>query len=145
MLESDAEPERVKELVRLAHDTCFTEAALANPVPEVDPVEAGRHARVVATGRSDYPNQINNCLCFPGLFRGALDCRAREINEAMKVAAARAIAATATGVARRRPGDGAGKGGRPGEIRPGLDRPQDGVGFRGALDPGAPGGDPPPL
>lgn len=66
--------------------------ALANPVPEIDPVEAYPVARVVATGRSDYPNQINNCLCFPGLFRGALEARAREINEPIKLAAARAIA-----------------------------------------------------
>lgn len=66
--------------------------ALANPDPEIAPEEAATVARVVATGRSDYPNQINNCLCFPGLFRGALDVRAREINEEMKLAAARAIA-----------------------------------------------------
>ena len=67
--------------------------ALANPTPEVPPVEAHRYARIVATGRSDFPNQINNVLAFPGIFRGALDARAREINEAMKMAAARAIAA----------------------------------------------------
>ncbi len=66
--------------------------ALANPDPEVDPVGAGEHAAVVATGRSDYPNQINNVLAFPGVFRGALDARARFITEAMKVAAARALA-----------------------------------------------------
>ena len=66
--------------------------ALANPVPEIMPEEAARYARVIATGRSDYPNQINNVLCFPGIFRGALDCRAGEINEAMKLAAAQAIA-----------------------------------------------------
>jgi len=66
--------------------------ALANPDPEVDPVGAGQHAAVVATGRSDYPNQINNVLAFPGVFRGALDARARFITEAMKVAAARALA-----------------------------------------------------
>ena len=66
--------------------------ALANPVPEVMPEEAAPYARIVATGRSDYPNQINNVLCFPGLFRGVLDSRAREINEAMKLAAAQAIA-----------------------------------------------------
>ncbi len=66
--------------------------ALANPVPEVMPEEAARYARIVATGRSDYANQINNVLCFPGLFRGLLDCRAREINDEMKLAAARAIA-----------------------------------------------------
>jgi malate dehydrogenase (oxaloacetate-decarboxylating) len=66
--------------------------ALANPVPEVDPAGARRHAAVVATGRSDEPNQINNVLAFPGVFRGALDAQARSITEAMKVAAARAIA-----------------------------------------------------
>jgi malate dehydrogenase (oxaloacetate-decarboxylating) len=66
--------------------------ALANPDPEVDPEGAREHAAVVATGRSDYPNQINNVLAFPGVFRGALDSRARNISERMKVAAARAIA-----------------------------------------------------
>jgi malate dehydrogenase (oxaloacetate-decarboxylating) len=66
--------------------------AMANPNPEVSPEEAARFARIVATGRSDYPNQINNVLCFPGVFRGALDVRAREITETMKTAAARAIA-----------------------------------------------------
>ncbi|HEV3012306.1 MAG TPA: NAD-dependent malic enzyme, partial [Actinomycetota bacterium] len=67
--------------------------ALANPDPEVDPAGARRHAAVVATGRSDEPNQINNVLAFPGVFRGALDAGAHTISEAMKVAAARAIAA----------------------------------------------------
>jgi malate dehydrogenase (oxaloacetate-decarboxylating) len=67
--------------------------ALANPDPEVDPAGARRHAAVVATGRSDEPNQINNVLAFPGVFRGALDAGAHAITEAMKVAAARAIAA----------------------------------------------------
>ncbi|TVR86216.1 MAG: NAD-dependent malic enzyme [Spirochaetaceae bacterium] len=67
--------------------------ALANPIPEIMPEEAAGHARVIATGRSDYPNQINNVLAFPGIFRGALDSRATEINEEMKLAAARAIAA----------------------------------------------------
>ncbi|MDQ1713712.1 MAG: hypothetical protein QOE45_3162 [Frankiaceae bacterium] len=66
--------------------------ALANPVPEVDPEVAARTARVVATGRSDLPNQINNVLAFPGVFRGALDVRASTVNEAMKLAAADAIA-----------------------------------------------------
>jgi malate dehydrogenase (oxaloacetate-decarboxylating) len=66
--------------------------ALANPNPEVHPDVAGRHARVVATGRSDFPNQINNVLVFPGIFRGALDVRATRISEAMKLAAATAIA-----------------------------------------------------
>jgi malate dehydrogenase (oxaloacetate-decarboxylating) len=66
--------------------------ALANPDPEVDPTGAGEYAAVVATGRSDYPNQINNVLAFPGVFRGALDARARFITEKMKAAAARALA-----------------------------------------------------
>jgi malate dehydrogenase (oxaloacetate-decarboxylating) len=66
--------------------------ALANPDPEIRPEIAGEHVRVMATGRSDYPNQINNVLCFPGLFRGVLDARAWDINEEMKVAAAHAIA-----------------------------------------------------
>jgi len=66
--------------------------AMANPTPEIAPEEIDDIAGVVATGRSDYPNQINNVLCFPGIFRGALDCRAKEINEAMKLAAAEAIA-----------------------------------------------------
>jgi malate dehydrogenase (oxaloacetate-decarboxylating) len=66
--------------------------ALANPNPEVHPDVAGRHARIVATGRSDFPNQINNVLVFPGIFRGALDVRATGISEGMKLAAATAIA-----------------------------------------------------
>ncbi len=66
--------------------------AMANPDPEIDPELAEEHVRVMATGRSDFPNQINNVLCFPGMFRGALDCRASVINEEMKVAAAQAIA-----------------------------------------------------
>ena len=67
--------------------------ALSNPTPEVHPDVAGRYAAVVATGRSDFPNQINNVLAFPGVFRGALDCGARRITEGMKLAAAAAIAA----------------------------------------------------
>jgi malate dehydrogenase (oxaloacetate-decarboxylating) len=66
--------------------------ALANPDPEVDPIGASKFAAVVATGRSDYPNQINNVLAFPGVFRGALDAGATAITEHMKVAAAQAIA-----------------------------------------------------
>ncbi|MGB0101673.1 MAG: NADP-dependent malic enzyme [Nocardioides sp.] len=65
---------------------------LANPTPEVHPDVAHRHARVVATGRSDFPNQINNVLAFPGIFRGAFDAHATAITEGMKVAAAEAIA-----------------------------------------------------
>jgi malate dehydrogenase (oxaloacetate-decarboxylating) len=67
--------------------------AMANPNPEVNPEEAVPHVRIMATGRSDYPNQINNVLCFPGIFRGALDVRAPAITEEMKMAAAGAIAA----------------------------------------------------
>jgi malate dehydrogenase (oxaloacetate-decarboxylating) len=68
--------------------------ALANPVPEIMPDAAlAAGARVVATGRSDFPNQVNNSLVFPGLFRGALDVRARHVNETMKIAAAERLAA----------------------------------------------------
>ena len=67
--------------------------AMANPTPEVQPEDVSDHVRIMATGRSDYPNQINNVLAFPGVFRGALDVRATTINEEMKLAAARAIAA----------------------------------------------------
>jgi malate dehydrogenase (oxaloacetate-decarboxylating) len=67
--------------------------AMANPTPEIFPDEAKKAGvRIIGTGRSDYPNQVNNVLAFPGVFRGALDVRAREINEEMKVAAAYAIA-----------------------------------------------------
>jgi malate dehydrogenase (oxaloacetate-decarboxylating) len=66
--------------------------AMANPNPEVTPEEASEYSRIIATGRSDYPNQINNVLAFPGIFRGALDVRADQITEPMKMAAARAIA-----------------------------------------------------
>jgi malate dehydrogenase (oxaloacetate-decarboxylating) len=66
--------------------------AMANPTPEIMPEEAGPYVRVMATGRSDYPNQINNSCCFPGFFRGMLDVRARSVNEEMKLAAAHALA-----------------------------------------------------
>jgi malate dehydrogenase (oxaloacetate-decarboxylating) len=66
--------------------------AMANPNPEVMPEDAAPHVRIMATGRSDYPNQINNVLCFPGIFRGALDAGAPNITEEMKLAAARGIA-----------------------------------------------------
>ena len=66
--------------------------AMANPYPEIMPEIAGPHVAVMATGRSDYPNQINNVLAFPGIFRGALDCYASDINDEMKLAAAHAIA-----------------------------------------------------
>jgi malate dehydrogenase (oxaloacetate-decarboxylating) len=71
--------------------------ALSNPEPEVHPEVAGAHALVVATGRSDFPNQINNVLAFPGVFRGALDVRAATITEGMKLAAADALAALVGG------------------------------------------------
>jgi malate dehydrogenase (oxaloacetate-decarboxylating) len=73
--------------------------AMSNPDPEIAPEAAYPHVAVMATGRSDYPNQINNVLCFPGLFRGALDCRAQTITEGMKMAAAEAIAAVIPGEA----------------------------------------------
>ncbi len=75
---------------------CFI-FAMANPNPEVDPVIARKYAAVVATGRSDYPNQINNVLCFPGIFAGAFDVGATKITENMKLAAADAIAAVVAG------------------------------------------------
>ena len=78
-------------VARMAPDAIIF--GLANPNPEVHPDIANRHARVVATGRSDYPNQINNVLAFPGIFRGAFDVRATSITEGMKLAAADAIAA----------------------------------------------------
>lgn len=70
--------------------------AMANPIPEIMPEDAVDYVAVMATGRSDYPNQINNVLCFPGIFRGALNCRASRINEEMKLAAANAIAGIIT-------------------------------------------------
>jgi Malic enzyme len=66
--------------------------AMANPIPEIQPEEMPDNVAVVATGRSDYANQINNVLVFPGMFRGLLDSRARSVTMSMKVAAARAIA-----------------------------------------------------
>jgi len=79
-----------KDLANMAKDPIVF--AMANPIPEIMPEDAAGHVAVMATGRSDYPNQINNVLCFPGIFRGALNCRASRINEAMKLAAANAIA-----------------------------------------------------
>ena len=70
--------------------------ALANPEPEVDPAEATKHAAVVATGRSDFPNQINNVLAFPGVFRGLLDAHSAEITPLMLLAAAKALAGVVT-------------------------------------------------
>ncbi len=86
----------VRDVKSMARDRIIF--AMANPVPEIQPEEVDRFARVIATGRSDYPNQINNVLCFPGFFRGLLDSRARTVNEDMKIAAAHAIASC---VARR--------------------------------------------
>ncbi len=81
---------RIEHIQAMAHDPIVF--AMANPSPEIEPEVAEPYVRVMATGRSDYPNQINNVLCFPGMFRGALDSRAVTINEAMKLAAAKAIA-----------------------------------------------------
>jgi malate dehydrogenase (oxaloacetate-decarboxylating) len=78
------------DVARMAADAIIF--AMANPMPEVHPDVAHRHARVVATGRSDFPNQINNVLAFPGIFRGAFDVHATSITEGMKLAAAEAIA-----------------------------------------------------
>ena len=80
------------DLKRMADDPIVF--AMANPEPEIMPEVAYPHVAVMATGRSDYPNQINNVLCFPGLFKGALDCRATDITDEMKIAAAHAIADT---------------------------------------------------
>lgn len=85
---------KVADVKKMAHDPIVF--ALANPNPEIDPEEAMPYVRVMATGRSDFPNQINNVLCFPGIFRGALDSRATTINEEMKLAAAKAIASIVT-------------------------------------------------
>jgi malate dehydrogenase (oxaloacetate-decarboxylating) len=79
-----------KDVQRMARDPIVF--AMANPVPEIMPEEAAEHVRVMATGRSDYPNQINNVLCFPGFFRGLLDCRASRVTQEMKLAAAEAMA-----------------------------------------------------
>ncbi len=84
----------VADLKKMAKDPIVF--AMANPDPEIYPEDAADHVAVMATGRSDYPNQINNVLCFPGIFRGALNCRASTINEEMKIAAAEAIAGIIT-------------------------------------------------
>ena len=81
-----------EDIATMAHDAI--EFALANPVPEVDAIAASEHAAVVATGRSDYPNQINNVLVFPGFFRGLLDAGVSDITDEMLIAAATAIADT---------------------------------------------------
>ena len=76
------------DVARMAPDAIVF--AMANPTPEIDPAEAAKYAKVVASGRSDYPNQINNVLAFPGVFRGLLDARSHRITDAMLLAAARA-------------------------------------------------------
>ena len=81
----------LKDIKGMARDPIVF--AMANPIPEVLPEEVGPYVRVMATGRSDYPNQINNSCCFPGFFRGMLDVRARRVNDEMKLAAAEALAA----------------------------------------------------
>jgi malate dehydrogenase (oxaloacetate-decarboxylating) len=80
----------VKDIKGMRRDSIVF--AMANPVPEIQPEEAAAHVRVMATGRSDYPNQLNNVNGFPGFFRGMLDVRARRVNDAMKIAAAEALA-----------------------------------------------------
>jgi len=85
---------RAEDVRSMARDPILF--AMANPVPEIMPEEAAPYARVMATGRSDYPNQINNVLCFPGFFRGLLDCRATRVTDEMKIAAAQAIASIVT-------------------------------------------------
>ncbi len=80
----------VDDIKKMAPDPILF--VLANPEPEIAPEDASPHVRILATGRSDYPNQINNMLCFPGLFRGLLDSRAGTVNEEIKLAAAKAIA-----------------------------------------------------
>jgi len=85
---------RPEDLQRMARDPIVF--AMANPTPEISPDLAAPYVAVMATGRSDYPNQVNNLLAFPGIFRGALDCRASVITDGMKLAAAEAIAAIIT-------------------------------------------------
>jgi malate dehydrogenase (oxaloacetate-decarboxylating) len=81
---------KVEDLKKMGKDPIVF--AMANPIPEIMPEEAAPYVKVMATGRSDYPNQINNVLCFPGIFKGALECGAQRITEEMKLAAAQAIA-----------------------------------------------------
>ena len=85
---------RENDIKAMAHGAIVF--ALANPDPEIDPVIARKYAAVVATGRSDQPNQINNVLAFPGIFRGLLDGRITKITDAMLVAAAQAISSCVT-------------------------------------------------
>lgn len=81
---------KVEDVKQMAEDPVVF--AMANPEPEIKPEDAGDYVKVIATGRSDYPNQINNVLCFPGIFKGALSCKATDINDEMMLAAAKAIA-----------------------------------------------------
>ena len=85
---------RPEDLERMNRDPIVF--AMANPTPEIMPEDAAPYVTVMATGRSDFPNQVNNLLAFPGIFRGALDSRASRITENMKLAAARAIASIIT-------------------------------------------------
>jgi malate dehydrogenase (oxaloacetate-decarboxylating) len=87
---SEARTVTVKDIQQMSRDAIIF--AMANPVPEIMPEEAEPYARIIATGRPDYENQMSDILCFPGLFRGVFDCRAREINQEMLIAAANAIA-----------------------------------------------------
>ena len=87
---SSADVLKPKDIQRMRHDPIVF--ALASPNPEITPEDAKPHVAVMATGRSDYPNQLNNVLCFPGFFRGLLDVRANHVTQEMKIAAARAIA-----------------------------------------------------
>jgi len=87
---SEAQAVDVRDIRQMSRDAIIF--AMANPVPEIMPEEAEPYARIIATGRPDYENQMSDILCFPGLFRGVFDCRAREINQEMLIAAANAIA-----------------------------------------------------
>lgn len=83
-----------RDVASMAHDSIVF--ALANPVPEIDPAIAANYAAVVASGRSDFANQINNVLAFPGVFRGLLDARSHKVTDDLLLAAARALAAVVT-------------------------------------------------
>lgn len=85
---------QVEDVKNMAKDAIVF--AMANPTPEIDPALAAPYVRIMATGRSDYPNQINNVLCFPGIFKGALHAQATDINNEMKLAAAKAISSVIT-------------------------------------------------
>jgi malate dehydrogenase (oxaloacetate-decarboxylating) len=87
---SESKAVGVEDIQGMAKDAVVF--AMANPVPEILPAEAEPYVRIIATGRPDFDNQMSDILCFPGLFRGVFDCRAREINQEMLIAAANAIA-----------------------------------------------------